>query len=373
MPGNAAAQEAWAEALSIAGDPIWNAWDLVCRRIEYPAGPYFDFHHETAFLRGWNAPFLAWLPRRTRERRFEFWQFPFETLGYEIGDCEDTSILLCSMLRNQLLPSEAYVAVGWYDIWGHAWVSLPFAGEHFVLETTFDAAPHVPPYTVLEGGPYKPLVYFNDVEVIEVSGGFAELEGARRDELQKLGQIRRDYSAVGGNGMKVAETFMPMTGVPLGQLTEVNPLFVKGLCYWPTQVKSDEPFLPKWEIHNNSEIAGNVAIAFVWEGTFYIFWEGPMAAWEQGTLSFYDPDTGEEKPITIQEWLSFFDAEPLSDTRTIDILFWVGYMVGPTSFVGTDSWELATYVEVVAGTNWMPWAIGGGVALVGLGLVMTRK
>ena len=55
----------------------------------------------------------------------EYWQFPNETLTLGTGDCEDFSILLCSLLRaNGWDENEAYVVLGTKDNQYHGWVRL---------------------------------------------------------------------------------------------------------------------------------------------------------------------------------------------------------------------------------------------------------
>jgi len=105
----------------------------------------------------------------------EFWQTPSETLqGY--GDCEDPSLLLCSLLRNL---SDAHVALGSFQGWGHAWV-VKKEGE--ILEATYTNARRVP-----NPGDYCPYVYFNEQEVIELwPGALGEVFELGRNEKQKL-------------------------------------------------------------------------------------------------------------------------------------------------------------------------------------------
>jgi len=104
----------------------------------------------------------------------EFWQVPSETLrGY--GDCEDTSILLTSLLRNF---TNAHVAVGEYQGYGHAWCQ--WAGQ--ILETTYTFARVVP-----DPQDYYPYLYFDDREVIELwPGALEEIFALRHDEVTKL-------------------------------------------------------------------------------------------------------------------------------------------------------------------------------------------
>jgi len=120
----------------IGPDP-WALYDWVCRNIDY------------------------------RRDVGEFWQTPSETLASRLGDCEDTSLLLCSLLQN------SHVALGSYRGYGHAWC------EHNgqLMETTFTSARPVP-----DPEDYCPYVIFNDQEVIEFwPGALNEVFELRRD------------------------------------------------------------------------------------------------------------------------------------------------------------------------------------------------
>jgi len=130
------------------GPDVWNCLDFVCRNISY-----------------------------RRDIR-EFWQTPSETLrGY--GDCEDSSILLTSLLRNF---TNGYVVLGSYQGLGHAWV-VNEEGE--ILEATYTQARHVP-----DAEDYCPYVYFDEQQVIELwPGALGEVFGLKRDEAAKLNLI----------------------------------------------------------------------------------------------------------------------------------------------------------------------------------------
>lgn len=64
----------------------------------------------------------------------EVWAMPDETLKRGLGDCEDTSFLLCSLLL--ALGINARVVFGEYKGQGHAWVETWFDGTGGILETT---------------------------------------------------------------------------------------------------------------------------------------------------------------------------------------------------------------------------------------------
>lgn len=64
----------------------------------------------------------------------EVWALPDETLRRGMGDCEDLSFLLCSLLR--ALDVQASVVFGVYKGGGHAWVEASLDGVGGILEST---------------------------------------------------------------------------------------------------------------------------------------------------------------------------------------------------------------------------------------------
>lgn len=64
----------------------------------------------------------------------EVWQMPDETLKRGLGDCEDSSFLLCSLLL--ALGVNARVVFGTWQEKGHAWVEAQIDGTGGILETT---------------------------------------------------------------------------------------------------------------------------------------------------------------------------------------------------------------------------------------------
>lgn len=55
----------------------------------------------------------------------EYWQFSKETMTLKTGDCEDFSILLCSLLRAAgYSPNDVYIVIGKNQNGYHAWVKI---------------------------------------------------------------------------------------------------------------------------------------------------------------------------------------------------------------------------------------------------------
>lgn len=107
------------------------------------------------------------IPALTYET-LDFWNFPSETLRDGIGDCEDTAILLCSILRNMLSEDEVFVTGGLFKGFGHAWVTIiNNVGEPIILETTGNNVVMVDT-SLIENLPYEPIIRFNDKNVIEI-------------------------------------------------------------------------------------------------------------------------------------------------------------------------------------------------------------
>ena len=94
----------------------------------------------------------------------EFWQFSNETIQLETGDCEDFSILLCSLLRSNGWETDSvYVVVGEQNNQHHAWVRLIWNDIQYNIEpqgSGFDM--FVGDVAYLSG--YEAICYFNDQE-----------------------------------------------------------------------------------------------------------------------------------------------------------------------------------------------------------------
>ena len=76
-------------------------------------------------IRDWVADNIEYVSDTITHGVSEYWQLPAETLSLKTGDCEDFSILLCSLYRaigwNE---NEVYVVIGEKDGNYHAWVKL---------------------------------------------------------------------------------------------------------------------------------------------------------------------------------------------------------------------------------------------------------
>lgn len=108
----------------------------------------------------------------------EWWGFPGEVLAKGFGDCDDSALLLVSMLRRFYPVDRVYAVVGSYRGYGHAWVELD--GE--ILETTYTSA-----RPVADPHQYRAYAKFNDQVVIEMwPGAMSRLFQLARNECQKL-------------------------------------------------------------------------------------------------------------------------------------------------------------------------------------------
>lgn len=120
-------------------------WDWVCREIRYPLtlfGESTDYHLLKAFPVSESLFGTRYLVNYAND---EFFQYPSETLAWQVADCDGTSILLGSMLLNVLPREQVKVVVGSTQESeseaDHAWVYAMLGGEMRVLETTLTSIP----------------------------------------------------------------------------------------------------------------------------------------------------------------------------------------------------------------------------------------
>ena len=155
---------------------VLGLWEFVCMT-KYPRS---DKHALQAF------PYSG--RYRINESTDEFWQLPPETLAWGYGDCEDTSILLCTLYRAYGISSNRVkVDVGDALGGGHAWVNL----DGYYLETTLDSVPNPPWRTYSD---YTPIWSFND---IVQSGNIVFVKKVNeREKLQNIGSLWRHPAKV---------------------------------------------------------------------------------------------------------------------------------------------------------------------------------
>lgn len=146
--------------------PSWTVrdlWQWVMEHIRYPSGGLFSLDRHVLYSYG------------KRYVSIDYWSYPSETLQARVGDCEDSAILLTSMLRRA--GYSAFATVGFYKDFGHVWVSMRRDGAWLVLDTTLSSVPPVVPTEAL-AREYKPLFRFNEEEVLIEA---AEVLVSRRD------------------------------------------------------------------------------------------------------------------------------------------------------------------------------------------------
>jgi transglutaminase-like putative cysteine protease len=181
-------------------ETITSCWDWVARNIAYPPGPLekMDRHTREAFLAPSRLLVLPNLPG-FRSTVYDHWGFPAETLALGMGDCDDSAVLLTSLLRNFLPEDRVFATAGLFGRWGgHVWVSAYGSGA-FVLEATLSEA--LPgPWVIPEEEPYFPIIRFNDRRVVEVSElpeGFLSGRLSGDGALQAVGEFYRSLGARG--------------------------------------------------------------------------------------------------------------------------------------------------------------------------------
>jgi len=159
---------------------ILSLWDFVCRSFDYA---YSDYHSLRAFGRLFT-PFTY--------STTDFWHFPSEMIAFyedaqergirARGDCDDVTFLLTSLLLSAGI--RAYATLGYFKDYLHGWTVLR---EGYVLEPTLDRAGDSP-YSFKEKDPYKPLIRFDDKEVVFI--GKMPLVLTKGKEEIKLGLIK---------------------------------------------------------------------------------------------------------------------------------------------------------------------------------------
>lgn len=155
------------------------AWRRMAERVHYPPREPFDYHYAEEFVR--TRPGIKIFEQQgaalVSDQSFDYWSFPAETLAVGVGDCEDCTFLLTSVLRNVLGPTQVYATIGLLEGGGHAWVTVLLDGVPYRLETTR------PPFgasdITRELPPYEPYFRFNDLVAEELRPGLLEGFGPR--------------------------------------------------------------------------------------------------------------------------------------------------------------------------------------------------
>lgn len=106
------------------------------------------------------------------EEAGDYWSTPAEMFSIQAGDCDCTSILMCSILRNFIPADQVFCAVGMWSknghTGGHMWVDVHETGKsRQVLEST--AASDRLPY-----GLYQVSALFNDEYTFATPRGLKE-------------------------------------------------------------------------------------------------------------------------------------------------------------------------------------------------------
>lgn len=121
-------------------------------------------------IRDWVGRNIEYVEDTESHEMTEFWQLSAETLTTQMGDCEDSAILLCSLLRADGWSSdEVYVVLGRNEEGHyHAWVKvkIPFVGWYNIDPQLDGWNTLLGDYVALRG--FTAVYNFNDVELKEV-------------------------------------------------------------------------------------------------------------------------------------------------------------------------------------------------------------
>lgn len=119
----------------------------------------------------------------------DFWRTPSETLEKRAGvDCDDSAILLTSILRNYIPPDQVYCAFGLWSLGGktdgHMWVVTEGeGGEDRILESTASPAK-------LTRGKYVLYGMFNDCYTFSTDIGLKEFD-LKPKEMAEASVLKR--------------------------------------------------------------------------------------------------------------------------------------------------------------------------------------
>lgn len=113
-------------------------------------------------LRDWVGTNIQYKSDREIHGENDYWQFPNETITLRTGDCEDFSILLCSLLRADGWSSDkVYVIVGEHNNQYHAWVRMTWNDLQYNMEPQENGFA-IAMGDILSLSGYNAKYYFND-------------------------------------------------------------------------------------------------------------------------------------------------------------------------------------------------------------------
>lgn len=128
-------------------------WQWVASQVRY-----------VKFVRG-----KIWINGKSAVQR-DLWTLPETTIRTRVANCAVKSILLTSLIRNELPASQVYCALG--NLYngkpgGHAWVNLKL-DDDYIVESTMPTAPAmVSSHLAIR---YDPVHFFNDEQVLAIEG-----------------------------------------------------------------------------------------------------------------------------------------------------------------------------------------------------------
>lgn len=152
---------------------VIDLWKWVIDNIEYPSGnqSILDQHTLYAYhprcLSIFCSIVSSFVPARTYST-VDYWSFPAETLRDRIGDCEDSTFVLTSLLRRAYPDLPVYATVGYFENYGHVWTAIREGNDWAILDSTLQKLPAVIPKESWDGPNhnYRPIFRFNEKEII---------------------------------------------------------------------------------------------------------------------------------------------------------------------------------------------------------------
>jgi hypothetical protein len=133
---------------------LLSCWDWVADKIKY-----------TKFVKA-----KMWVNGKSSVQN-DYWQNPGQLIRTKIGNCVNKSILLASLVRNDLPPEQISVVLGNLHQppgdGGHAWCRVSLDQDYIMESTRGDMQPMV---AARVADVYEPVVYFNDKAVSAIDG-----------------------------------------------------------------------------------------------------------------------------------------------------------------------------------------------------------